>query len=73
MRVTYEFIRDEGSAKTREVREHTWANSETGYSNERSMWKNCVSKGLKQLAEDDPDLHPPSEGEHTWRSEGIRE
>lgn len=66
VRAAYEFLREKGQAKTAELREHAWENSETGYASPLSMWKNCVADGLKQVAEQDDVLYPPSEGEHTW-------
>lgn len=65
VRELYEYLQDEGHATAAEMQDLVWA--KTGYASERSAWKNCLFKGLKQVAEQDSRLHAPGEGEHTWR------
>lgn len=66
VRGAYDYLRSEGEATAGELRERVWTEFETGYASERSMWKNCVYKGLAEVARRDPNVLPPGEGGRTW-------
>jgi len=70
VRDAYDYLRSEGEATTGELRERAWSEHQTGYASERSMWKNCVYKGLAEVARRDPNVLPPGEGGRTWAYDG---
>ncbi|MFY4815073.1 hypothetical protein ACOJIV_20610 [Haloarcula sp. AONF1] len=74
LRAVVEYLREAGTASPadfqREVYPEHRAHYTSGENPERSWWKNCIYKGLSELAErTDEIVKPDTTGEWEWRSD----
>ncbi|MFA9428541.1 hypothetical protein [Natronorubrum sp. A-ect3] len=56
VRAAMDHIREHGAAQPNDLREHVYPDHPAKYETANSWWKNCVYKGLVQLAERDDRL-----------------